>query len=92
MNKKKINIVSFVWVFLAAIVFALRYIKIFNMDYDILGSTSVSFTQKLTNCGLPLVNVLDTCKNINLVNLFWWIAIAILVIIQLVVLVNKLKK
>ncbi len=92
MNKNKINIFNFVWIFIAAIVFALRYVKIISFDVGILESTYTSFTQKLANCSMPLVNMLDTCKNIDLINMFWWIVIGIFVIVQIVVLVNKFKK
>jgi len=73
-------------VFIAAILFALRYVKIINVDYGFFGSNYITFVEKISNCSLPVMNALDTCKNVDLVNIIWWAVIAILVIIQFVVL------
>ncbi|MCK9292474.1 MAG: hypothetical protein WCY27_03460 [archaeon] len=91
-KKKKVGIFDFVWIIIAGIFFSLRYVKIINVDWGILGSANITFVQKLSDCSLPIVNALDTCKNIGLINTIWWVVIGVLVVVQLVVLANKLKK
>jgi len=91
-KKNKIGIFDFVWILIAGIVFSLRYIKIINVDWGFLGSANITFVQKLSNCSLPIVNALDTCKNVDLINIIWWAVFGILVVVQLVVLANKFKK
>ena len=91
-HKNKVNVFDFVWVFIAAIIFGLRYIKIMVVDFGFFGSSYVTIVQKVSDCNSIIVSALQTCQNVNTINTVWWIVIGILVIIQLVVIFNKLKK
>jgi hypothetical protein len=90
-HKNRISVFDFIWVLIAAIVFSLRYIKIINVDFGVFGSTYITFVQKISDCSLPVLNALNTCQNVSIVNIVWWLIIAVLVIIQLIVLANKLR-
>ncbi len=91
-KENKISVFDFIWVFIAAIVFSLRYVKIINSDFGIFGSTYVTIIQKISDCSLPIVNTVTTCQNVSIINIIWWAVIGILVIVQLIILANKLKK
>jgi len=91
-QRNKVSVFDFVWVLIAAIIFSLRYIKLVNVDFGIFGSTYITFVQKISDCNLPVVNALQTCQNVSIINIIWWAVIAILIIIQLIVLANKLRK
>jgi len=91
-HRNKVSVFDFIWVLIAAVVFALRYVKIVNVDFGIFGSSYITFVQKISDCSLPVVNALTTCQNVSIINIIWWGVIGILIVIQLVVLANKLRR
>ena len=92
MNKKfKIGVFDLIWLLFAGVAFGLRYVKIISVDFGIFGSTYITFIQKINNCSLPIINTLKTCQNITITNIIWWAVIGMLVVVQLIVLANRLK-
>ncbi|MFA5745464.1 MAG: hypothetical protein WCX82_04030 [archaeon] len=91
MNKtKELNLWDFKLLFVAALLFALRYVKISRVDFGFLGETYISFVQEIKNCTLPIINATERCSNVSLINTIFWIVFGILILIQLIILYNKI--
>jgi hypothetical protein len=69
-KNNKIKLIDFIWIVIAGILFSLRYVKIMSVDYGVFGNTYITFVQKISNCSLPIYNLLQTCQNVNLINNF----------------------
>ena len=88
-NKTKLKANNFIWIFLAAVLFVLRYVTFLTVDRLLLGSTKMSFAQKLEYCSKPIIENLETCTNVGFYNNLFWIIFVILIIIQLFVIYKK---
>jgi len=90
-NKNKFKIKNFVWLFVAAFFFLLRYVAFIKVDRPLSGVAYMSFVEKLEYCGRPIVEALEleTCKNIGFYNSLFWVIFAILIVVQLFVIYKK---
>lgn len=78
---------------LAILLFVARYIKFIKVfDFGDLGSTYISFVEKISYCGNQVIGLLDTCKNVGTLNIVWWVVIGILLLIQVFLIYKMFKK
>lgn len=93
MNKtEKLNLWDFKLLFVAASLFVLRYIKISRVDFGFLGETYISFVQEIKNCTLPIISATERCSTVSLINTLFWIVFGVLILLQLIIIYNKIKK